>query len=211
MKRCSKCKVEKGTSSFTRDANRRDGLSPWCKDCNKVWREANKERLREYYKAWRMEHPNYTREYNAANADKRRAYSKAWREANQERRRAYLDANRESAREYQRAYAIANRERSADKSARRRAMKVTNGVTPYARTDIYESSGWRCYLCGGPVDPSLAFPDLMSKSIDHIVPIIKGGRDAPDNVALAHWGCNLSKGARLDRPQPLATVAVETT
>ena len=52
-----------------------------------------------------------------------------------------------------------------------------------------------CALCGKPVDFSLKFPDPMSPTVDHIVPIAKGGHpSALENLQLAHLSCNRRKG-----------------
>ena len=51
-----------------------------------------------------------------------------------------------------------------------------------------------CAICGRPVDMQLKYPDPMSKSIDHIVPIAKGGHpSAMSNLQLAHLICNKHK------------------
>lgn len=39
--------------------------------------------------------------------------------------------------------------------------------------------------------------NMKEVSIDHIVPLSKGGRDAPDNMQIAHIECNLKKGNQL--------------
>jgi 5-methylcytosine-specific restriction endonuclease McrA len=36
-------------------------------------------------------------------------------------------------------------------------------------------------------------PDPMSPSLDHILPLSKGGTHEPRNVQLAHLGCNVRK------------------
>ena len=55
-----------------------------------------------------------------------------------------------------------------------------------------------CALCGKPVDFSLRYPDPMSKTVDHIVPIARGGHPSDlDNLQLAHLACNLAKADRL--------------
>lgn len=55
-----------------------------------------------------------------------------------------------------------------------------------------------CALCGMPVDKRLKFPHPMSATIDHIIPIAKGGHPAAlDNMQLAHLICNQLKGSRL--------------
>ncbi len=40
-------------------------------------------------------------------------------------------------------------------------------------------------------------PDLMTPSIDHVVPLSRGGSNHPSNLQLAHLLCNLSKGNRI--------------
>jgi hypothetical protein len=39
-------------------------------------------------------------------------------------------------------------------------------------------------------------------TVDHIVPLIQGGSDAPDNLALACFHCNRRKSGRLTAPDP---------
>lgn len=55
-----------------------------------------------------------------------------------------------------------------------------------------------CGICGKPVDFSLKYPHPLSKCIDHIVPIAKGGHPSDiDNMQLAHWTCNRQKSDKL--------------
>lgn len=55
-----------------------------------------------------------------------------------------------------------------------------------------------CALCGRPVDFSLKYPDPMSATIDHIVPISLGGSPIDlENLQLAHSACNVKKSAKL--------------
>ena len=43
MKKCTKCKTPLSLGEFTRNKSTKDGLNFWCKSCQKVWREDNKE------------------------------------------------------------------------------------------------------------------------------------------------------------------------
>lgn len=80
---------------------------------------------------------------------------------------------------------------------RRRAMKRSAATgEPVNFTEIAERDGWVCQLCFDPVDPDVRWPDTMSASLDHEVPLISGGPHDPVNVQLAHLGCNCRKGAR---------------
>ena len=55
-----------------------------------------------------------------------------------------------------------------------------------------------CALCGMPVDKHLKFPHPMSATIDHIIPVSKGGHPADySNLQLAHLICNQVKSTKL--------------
>ena len=55
-----------------------------------------------------------------------------------------------------------------------------------------------CGICGQPVNKRLKFPHPLSPTVDHIVPIAKGG-DPFDigNMQLTHWICNRQKSDKL--------------
>lgn len=55
-----------------------------------------------------------------------------------------------------------------------------------------------CYLCGEPIDYTLAWPDPWCFTVDHIVPLDAGGPDTLTNKAAAHWTHNRAKGHRTD-------------
>lgn len=58
-----------------------------------------------------------------------------------------------------------------------------------------------CHLCTEPVNPS-----DNAWHLDHILPLMQGGLHHPDNCAVSHPFCNVSKGDRLDR-QPTDSAA----
>jgi 5-methylcytosine-specific restriction endonuclease McrA len=84
----------------------------------------------------------------------------------------------------------------------RRALSKTNGrIEMINPKDIFERDGWRCQLCGKKVDKRLyktkgtrRYPN--APSIDHIIPISKGGEHVRANVQCACYICNCKKGAR---------------
>ena len=55
-----------------------------------------------------------------------------------------------------------------------------------------------CGICGQPVDFSVQFPHPLSPTIDHIIPISKGGHpSALENLQLAHRYCNRLKSNKI--------------
>ena len=78
-----------------------------------------------------------------------------------------------------------------DKDGTHRAQFDKNKKRIYATQTV-------CGICGKPVDPSLKFPHPMSRCIDHIIPVVKGGHPSDiDNLQLAHLTCNRAKSDSL--------------
>jgi 5-methylcytosine-specific restriction endonuclease McrA len=67
----------------------------------------------------------------------------------------------------------------------------------FTDAEIFERDEWVCQLCHLPVDPDLKWPDPLSKSLDHIVPLAAGGHHLRSNCQLAHVTCNVRKGAKV--------------
>lgn len=61
-----------------------------------------------------------------------------------------------------------------------------------------------CGICGQPVDKTLKYPDPMSPTVDHIIPVSKRGDPvALENLQLAHRYCNRMKSDKLpEKPSP---------
>lgn len=81
-----------------------------------------------------------------------------------------------------------------DKDGKHRAQFDKNKKRIYATQSV-------CGICGKPVDFSLKYPHPLSPTIDHIIPIDKGGHPSDiANLQLAHFTCNRQKSnkVRLD-------------
>lgn len=97
------------------------------------------------------------------------------------------------------------RQRSQTKNRQRRAILRGVESEPYTLAEIATRDDYRCGLCGGQVAMSAERFDPLAPVIDHVVPLACGGSDLRDNVQLAHFFCNGSKGARLE-VEPLARI-----
>jgi 5-methylcytosine-specific restriction endonuclease McrA len=80
---------------------------------------------------------------------------------------------------------------------RRRARKMQAPAEDFLDAEIFERDGWFCGICDEPVDGSLRWPDPYSASLDHIVPLVRGGHHTRANAQLAHLTCNIRKGTSL--------------
>lgn len=89
-------------------------------------------------------------------------------------------------------------ERGARTDALRRMRVQAATVEDFAPRQVYERDDWLCRLCRRPIDPAIAWPDPMSPSVDHRVPLAKGGEHSMANAQAAHLGCNSRKRDRLD-------------
>lgn len=81
----------------------------------------------------------------------------------------------------------------AKKRCHRKNQFVENVTVPM----LLERNGDRCGICGEKVDAGLRFPHPDSPSVDHIIPVTKGGEHSMANCQLAHLGCNARKGDRV--------------
>lgn len=89
-----------------------------------------------------------------------------------------------------------NPESHRSKNRRRRALKLSLPSERYTTAEIAERDGFRCGICGDPVDMALSGLDDWGPTIDHVKALVNGGSDTLDNVQLAHRTCNIAKGDR---------------
>jgi 5-methylcytosine-specific restriction endonuclease McrA len=52
-----------------------------------------------------------------------------------------------------------------------------------------------CRICGEPVDFTRQPPHPSAATIDHVIPLSRGGEHSYGNTQLAHLRCNTTKGA----------------
>lgn len=66
--------------------------------------------------------------------------------------------------------------------------KKETAMRKFIRKQLIDSRGAVCALCGKPIT------NMKDCTIDHIIPISKGGLTTIENCQLAHRKCNLIRG-----------------
>lgn len=150
--------------------------------------EQERERCKEKSKEYRQTHPEQVREYSR---EYLRKYFQVHPEQAREYHRKWYHAHIEQRREYARKWCQAHPEGSYARNARRRGLlEKAEKVSPQ---EIFQRDGWICQICGKKVNPKLKSPDPISASLDHIIPLSKGGTHERKNLQLAHLICNIKK------------------
>lgn len=78
---------------------------------------------------------------------------------------------------------------------RRRCERGGGEFFQLDRLQIFERDEYVCGICSLPVDRAAKAPDPDSPSLDHIIPLSKGGDHSEANTQCSHLRCNVLKGA----------------
>lgn len=87
-----------------------------------------------------------------------------------------------------------NRERNARRAALRRGASSVERIDPHT---IFDRDGRRCYLCGFMGAPFSTLDDPYGLTLDHVIPLARGGAHSYANLRAAHRGCNSRKRDRM--------------
>lgn len=185
-KYCHRCKTWRALDEFHRHDGRPDGCADWCKQCKRdydrkryatdpITKSRRKRQSREYYQATHADQLEYHSEYRKKYAQERAAYS-----------RQYYAEHTEEVAETVRAYRQNHPEVKEASTHRRRAQKASAEGIEYTTSDHIEGRrevwGNRCYLCGAE-----------ATTMDHVIPLARGGSHWPANLRPACVSCNSSK------------------
>lgn len=72
---------------------------------------------------------------------------------------------------------------------RRRSGVDDAPIDVLTRYGVYQRDGWTCYICQKPTARQYSAQNPLSPTLDHIVPLERGGQNIVRNVRLAHAGC----------------------
>ena len=204
FRKCSKCgEILLATEEyFNKKKGGKYGLNSKCKKCRKKYYQENKEhiaeRKRQYYKDNKETLAERNRQYREANKEAEAERCKQWREANKEAiaeyNRQYYKDNKEARAEQSRRYYQSPQGQvvAFNKSNRRRAKEQAQGrgITKEQWLECMKFFGFRCAYSG----EYLGGKDNQSiRSLDHIVPLNKGGANEIWNVIPMIKSLNSSK------------------
>ena len=119
------------------------------------------------------------------------------RAANAARQNKYYKENKEKIYETNRAWAARNPEKVKEYSrritAKRKALKLSNGHEKYTEDQVINLHGYICHICLKAIDPKIPRHLSMGLHFDHVIPLSKGGKDTLANIKPAHARCNIRK------------------
>lgn len=168
MKKCGKCQKTQPLENFAKNKARYDGLQNYCRICG--------------YQASKK----YAQTHRAAAV----ARSQKWQRANAEKAKQAYKNYYESSTEYQvsrrKKYLQNNLERHANAQHKRRVKLQANGVYVVTIKELKRLYASPCFYCGKT--------GLMT--IDHVIPIARGGRHSIGNLVTACRPCNSSKNSK---------------
>jgi 5-methylcytosine-specific restriction endonuclease McrA len=169
LKTCSKCKQAKPDIEFCKSAIHRDGLYPSCKTCRAI-------QGRKYYAANRAKVIERTKRNARKHPERGRRAMRAYEARNPGRNKRWLDTRPGKRAEYDHRY---------------RAQKMSNGgrFTAQEWQELKAHYEYRC-LCCGKQEP------LIVLCADHVIPIIRGGRNDISNIQPLCKSCNSTKATK---------------
>jgi 5-methylcytosine-specific restriction endonuclease McrA len=190
-------------------------------ECAKKYRDADPEKARAVNKASRERHyerirqreraveatPEYRSKkaaYRKAKTAHRKAYNAAYARANadriRERNRRYRKLHPElyvaAVRKWQARNPLKAKVIKANAHARRRAREAA-AIGSYTAAEwefVKAAQEYRCLICG-------MYEPLIKLTVDHVIPLSKGGTNTADNLAGLCGPCNSHKRDRMIDPR----------
>ena len=205
-KPCPKCGETKALAQFSKNRNTKDGLQTHCKACNHAYQQANRERIsardkarrivdgekmraqsranyakhreqrleygRNRYQQRREEYSAYGKARYSLIAEYKKAKSREWRAANPQRYKEQLDKWRAE-----------NLDKHNENARKRRARLRDAKTGTITRKEIQRLLSAPCAYCG--VTENI--------TVDHVVPLARGGDHTIGNFLPACKTCNSRK------------------
>jgi len=183
---CTVCGEWKLFSDFNKNRGRKYGCSNVCKVCKKKidkhYYEKNKEKIIRQTSEYHKKNPEVKKKccdnYRAKNKDKIRESDKLYRKHHFNERykynKLYFLKNPDKIKIYAQRY-------------RNRLLNASGNYTRQEWIDLCSKCGNRCICCGLEV----------KLTVDHIIPLSRGGSNCIDNIQPLCKNCNSSKNNKI--------------
>lgn len=158
-----------------------------------AYRKANVEKVRVYERKRYLETPG-RKALTIQRAAQRRALHPDMRQRDD---RKYRENHKAEIAAYNRKYFKEHPDVTRQNNHRRRAQKYLAPFEQFKSAEIYVRDKWICGICGEGVNKDLRHPDPYSPSLDHVIPLARGGHHLRSNSQLAHLCCNKRKNSLL--------------
>jgi 5-methylcytosine-specific restriction endonuclease McrA len=184
MKICKVCGEEKPLDMFKKSKTK-SGRGTECKKCDSA-------RQREYRSKNLEARLEYSRNFYNKNKDEQKRKQKEYRLKNKKKKQEYrlryrsIEENREKINSKQREYYYKNKEKAYEANLRRKARKNNVKTFFISKKDIRKIYMCPCFACGSK----------EKITMDHKIPISRGGSHGIGNLVSLCKSCNSSKGTR---------------
>lgn len=179
IKKCCHCKKELSLDSFQKNRATKDGLQHRCKACTS---RASKACRAKRGHLW-LEKTDPWKNRNDANRLRSNASHRACRAKHPEKDRVQNRRWRETINPFSVAVGKA-RLRAAE-------LDVISTLTVEEWRRVVEEQDFICHVCGERTVLDLKSP--LRLSLDHVLPMSRGGQNIMENVLPAHRRCNQSR------------------
>lgn len=80
-----------------------------------------------------------------------------------------------------------------------KTVKRQKLTSPYriSHEQVVKQYGSDCHICHEPIDLALPRTHRFGLTVDHLMPVSKGGTDDITNLRPAHWICNIKKSDKM--------------
>jgi len=123
---CARCRVDLSVDNFRQEKRVVNGLTSWCRGCEKEYRAENKEKQAAYCKDYYLTNiihiKEKSKEYNEINRDKNIERAKEYYKSNKDKIKEYNLLNKDRKRETQRLHRERNRQKYSDYMLKYNAM-----------------------------------------------------------------------------------------
>jgi 5-methylcytosine-specific restriction endonuclease McrA len=137
------------------------------------------------------------RGYYQANKDKIKSYARRYHQDNKERLLDDMREYRENNPEKFKKDTPERRVRHRESQQKRRALLLEAFVEEVDNTVVFEKFDYVCQGCGITCDKDAVWPAKNFPTLDHIIPISKGGEHSYSNTELLCLPCNAGKRDRV--------------